>query len=98
MLSLDEQDFYVWRGPERLELSDSGHEASEILHQGQFFIWESVEDSMGTQPVSYLACQEGIRYRVYSLPQGLPTSANRLVDIQESKERLTKSQLAVGLL
>jgi hypothetical protein len=83
MISLDEQDFFVWRGSDRLELSDSGHEAAVILHQGHYLVLGSEDES---EDMTYLACQEGIAYRVYTLPQGLPTEGKQLVDITETTE------------
>jgi len=85
MISLDEQDFFVWRGLDRLELSDLGHEAAVILHQGRYLLF-GLNDASGPADMTYLACQEGIGYRVYALPQGLPTERERMVDIAETRE------------
>ena len=95
MIALDDQDFFVWRGPERLELSDMGHEAAEILHQGEYFLFNAHHEPGFDEEVTHLACQIGAEYRVYMLPQGLPSQANRMVDIIESQELLTKHRLPV---
>jgi hypothetical protein len=84
MIALDEQDFFVWRGSNRLELSDLGHEAATILHQGHYLLLGATESE--PDDMTYLACQEGIAYRIYNLPQGLPTEGRQLVDISESQE------------
>lgn len=90
MINLDDRDFFIWRGPERLELSDMGHEASEIIHQGDYALFTSQTETDFDEESTYLACQEGNRYRVYALPQGLPSHQNRLVDILEMSEMPTK--------
>lgn len=95
MISLDEQDFFIWRGANRLELSDMGHEAAVILHQGDYFLFIPGIEPGFTAEIPHLACQEGPMYRVYALPQGLPSEANPLVDIAESPERMTLTQLEV---
>lgn len=93
MITLDDRDFYIWRGPDRIELSDVGHEAAEILHQGDYLLFQPAQESLINQESLQLACQEGSRYRIYELPQGLPTERNRLVNIQESLERPTLNSL-----
>jgi hypothetical protein len=89
MISLDEQDFFVWRGPNRLELSDMGHEAAVILHEGHYFLFTSNDTQAISTDVLHLACQEGRLYRIHILPQGLPSKTNRIVDITTSQEMLT---------
>lgn len=95
MISLNEQDFFVWRGSKRLELSDYGHEAAVILHQGDFFLFIPRNEEALEEGVTYLACQEGDLYRIYMLPQGLPSERNGLVDIVESSEMLTQDRLTI---
>lgn len=95
MISLDEEDFYVWRGPDRLELSDFGHEASEILHEGDYFLFIPRNEPGLKAGIPHLACQEGEQYRVYLLPQGLPSRANQLVDILEAPELLPRESIFV---
>lgn len=99
MLSLDEQDFFVWRGPDKLELSDSGHEAAVILHQGDYFLFTQDDEEDGLQPnIPHLACQEGALYRVYWLPQLLPSEENEWVEIMEFPSKIKMSQPIRGFV
>ncbi|MCE3236370.1 MAG: hypothetical protein K0Q50_2561 [Vampirovibrio sp.] len=93
MLSLDNRDFYIWRGADSLELSDLGHEAAEIMHQGDYLLFTPDSKAVTEETNLYLACQEGSRYRMYELTQGLPTEENRLVAIRETQERPTLNSL-----
>lgn len=88
MLALDEQNFYIWRGSDRLELSDFGHEASEILHEGDYVLFSPEHAPALHEQQINLACREWNVYTIYNLPQGLPTEENCLVDIHELPEKV----------
>ncbi|HEY9745608.1 MAG TPA: hypothetical protein V6C99_05270 [Oculatellaceae cyanobacterium] len=93
MISLDEQDFFVWRGDGRLELSDMGHEAAVILHTGAYLLFIPEDMEKLQSGMLHLACQEGDVYHIYELPQGLPTETEPVVTIQEIPKTIPISQM-----